>query len=76
MKRADVDKVTCANFGISDLANASVTATFLDSTFDVSNFYLGWGSPFVKRLAHVLSGRDRRGRRFRRRADRGVLIFR
>ncbi|MBR0506200.1 MAG: autotransporter-associated beta strand repeat-containing protein, partial [Kiritimatiellae bacterium] len=40
--------VTCANFGISDLANASVAATFLDSTFDVSNFYIGWGSPFVK----------------------------
>ena len=40
--------VTCANFGISDLANASVTATFLDSTFDVINLYLGWGSPFVK----------------------------
>ena len=40
--------VTCANFGISDLANASVTATFLDSTFDVSNLYLGWGNAFVK----------------------------
>ena len=40
--------ITCQNFGIADMSNMTVTATFLGSTLDINNLYLGWGNAFVK----------------------------
>ncbi len=36
--------IECYAFGVSDVENKTVSATFLNSTLNIDNFYLGWGS--------------------------------
>ncbi|MBQ6008787.1 MAG: hypothetical protein IJL17_09610, partial [Kiritimatiellae bacterium] len=36
--------ISCRQVGIADASNSTVNVTFLDSTFDLVNLYLGWGS--------------------------------
>ena len=40
--------IRCNNFGVSDSSNMTVNVTFLDSTLDINNVYVGWGHDFVK----------------------------
>ncbi|MBR0504248.1 MAG: hypothetical protein IJJ84_02495, partial [Kiritimatiellae bacterium] len=39
--------ITCAVLGVADASNTTVNATFLDSTLNVRELYLGWGHTFV-----------------------------
>ena len=40
--------IRCNNVGVSDSSNMTVNVTFLDSTLDIYNVYIGWGDDFVK----------------------------
>ncbi|MBR4172266.1 MAG: hypothetical protein IKR48_11505, partial [Kiritimatiellae bacterium] len=48
--------ISCNSFGVADVSNSVVDVTFLDSTFDVKNLYLGWGSAWASGLLSIGAG--------------------
>ena len=48
--------ISCNSFGIADVSNSVVDVTFLDSTLDVNNLYLGWGSAWASAALSVGPG--------------------
>ncbi len=50
--------ISCRQVGVADASNSTVNVTFRDSTFDLVNLYLGWGTAWMDAYMSIGEGTE------------------